>query len=202
MPKSFSSEEKTEIKNALLQTGEDLFSTFGLKKTTVEDLTEAVGIAKGSFYSFFESKEVLYFEIFRREEKKLKGKVLMQLSGKEFSAPTFRDFLLEAFRLIGKNPIIRRMYLEDEYRYLARKLPQEYLDQHTSEDISELTPLIHQWQDAGQMIRRDPEIITSAIRALFLMILHRNEIGDDYFDDTVELLAESIANQLIPEERP
>ena len=34
-----------------------------MKKTSVEQLTKAVGIAKGSFYKFYESKEMLFFAV-------------------------------------------------------------------------------------------------------------------------------------------
>ena len=37
--------------------------TIGMRKTSVEQLTEAVGIAKGSFYKFFPSKELLFFAV-------------------------------------------------------------------------------------------------------------------------------------------
>ncbi|MGU9074110.1 TetR/AcrR family transcriptional regulator, partial [Clostridium perfringens] len=32
----------------------------GFKSTSLEDITSSVGIAKSSFYIFFESKEMLY----------------------------------------------------------------------------------------------------------------------------------------------
>jgi len=199
VPKSFSSEEQSEIRESLLNTGEDLFSTFGLKKTTVEELTESVGIAKGSFYKFFDSKEALYYEVYRREEKKMKGRVLMTLYGQEFSAAAFADFLLEAIKQIEKYPIMRRMYLENEYKQVIRKIPQSYLDEHTSEDISELTPLIRQWQESGQMIQRDPEIITSAIRGFFILVIHKDDIGEEYYDETVEFMAQCLAEGLVTE---
>lgn len=34
-----------------------------MKKTSVDQLTRAVGIAKGSFYKFYESKEMLFFAV-------------------------------------------------------------------------------------------------------------------------------------------
>ena len=37
--------------------------TVGMRKTSVEQLTEAVGISKGSFYKFFDSKELLFFAV-------------------------------------------------------------------------------------------------------------------------------------------
>ncbi|MEV1174059.1 helix-turn-helix domain-containing protein [Nonomuraea sp. NPDC049784] len=43
-----------------------LFATQGLKKTSLDELVAAPGIAKGSFYAFFDSKEELYKEVMIR----------------------------------------------------------------------------------------------------------------------------------------
>ena len=52
MPR-FSENEKERISNKLLTEGERLFTIHGIKKVTIDDLTEAVGIAKASFYTFY-----------------------------------------------------------------------------------------------------------------------------------------------------
>jgi len=199
MPKSFSAEERKTITRKLLEKGKELFSVYGLKKTTIDDITDGVGIAKGSFYNFFESKEVLYYEVFLQAEKKLRGKALMALSSGELTPERFKRFLVRTFQMIDQYPTIRRMYLEDEYQLLMRRLPQEYRDNHTSEDIAQLTPLIKKWQSEGKMVQLDPEIITGMIRAFFVLVLHKKDLGEQYYLETIEMLAESIANRLIPE---
>lgn len=44
-------------KNELLDTAESLFFTKGYDQTTVQDILQAAGIAKGTFYHYFKSKE-------------------------------------------------------------------------------------------------------------------------------------------------
>ncbi|NIR71626.1 MAG: TetR family transcriptional regulator [Aliifodinibius sp.] len=68
MPKIFSEEERKTILETLVEKGKELFTLHGLKKTNVEDFTQAAGIAKGTFYAFFASKEDLCFAILEREE--------------------------------------------------------------------------------------------------------------------------------------
>ncbi|MCM2986004.1 TetR/AcrR family transcriptional regulator [Bacillus safensis] len=46
-----------ERKNDILNAAEALFSTKGYQKTTIIDILKAVGIAKGTFYYYFASKE-------------------------------------------------------------------------------------------------------------------------------------------------
>ena len=62
MPK-FSESERAIIQEKLLTKGEQLFIRHGLKKVTVDELIDGVGISKGSFYAFYKSKEHLYMEL-------------------------------------------------------------------------------------------------------------------------------------------
>ncbi|UNK20690.1 TetR/AcrR family transcriptional regulator [Paenibacillus sp. N3/727] len=49
--------EPEERRNEILDTAEMLFFSKGYAKTTVNDMLQAIGIAKGTFYYYFKSKE-------------------------------------------------------------------------------------------------------------------------------------------------
>ena len=57
MPNAFTEEESKQIRQELILAGIRLSKELGVQKMSVEKLTAAVGIAKGSFYLFFGSKE-------------------------------------------------------------------------------------------------------------------------------------------------
>ena len=56
---SFTEVERSRIREELLEVGRELFTTRGLRKTSMDDLTRQVGIATSSFYACLESKEAL-----------------------------------------------------------------------------------------------------------------------------------------------
>lgn len=60
---AFSDYESKQIRTALLREARKCGATIGVRKTSVEQLTEAAGISKGSFYKFFDSKELLFFSV-------------------------------------------------------------------------------------------------------------------------------------------
>ena len=60
---AFTDEQNEQIRNDLIRAARRCGTTIGMRKTSVEQLTEAVGISKGSFYKFFESKELLFFAV-------------------------------------------------------------------------------------------------------------------------------------------
>ena len=61
MPKHFTPEERIEIEGRLLAAAKASFLYYGMNKTTVEDITQSAGVAKGTFYLFF--KNTINFSI-------------------------------------------------------------------------------------------------------------------------------------------
>jgi Transcriptional regulator len=74
--RSFTSEEREIIRNKIIDRGKECFARYGIKKTSIEDLTRDLGIAKSSFYSFFNSKEDLFLQIYTEEREALKDNLL------------------------------------------------------------------------------------------------------------------------------
>ena len=58
--------EHNERKNEILDAAEMLFSSKGYEKCTVNDILKVVGIAKGTFYHYFKSKEEVLDAIIER----------------------------------------------------------------------------------------------------------------------------------------
>ena len=53
----FTEEEKSQIKLIMLDAGFPLLKKYGMTHTTISKITEAAGIAKGTFYHFWKNKE-------------------------------------------------------------------------------------------------------------------------------------------------
>ena len=60
---AFTEEQNETIRRDLIRAARHCGVTIGMRKTSVEQLTDAVGISKGSFYKFFDSKELLFFAV-------------------------------------------------------------------------------------------------------------------------------------------
>ncbi len=201
MPRSFSEEEREQIRTLLYEKGRELFSKYGLKKTGVAELARAAGIAQGSFYLFFDSKEELCFKVLEMEEEKIRGKFKEKLlNGKKMNRHGFKAFLQEALLVFHENPLVRRFWIDRELKALLKRLPREMLDRHTIRDTDALVPLIKHWQSEGSMVEEPPEILVGVIRALFFIPLHQDEIGEEIYPRVADLYIDMIANGLIKEE--
>lgn len=60
--------QKAEVKSALIRAGEELFETKGYVDTTIEEITMTAGVARGTFYNYFQTKEDLALELIYQTE--------------------------------------------------------------------------------------------------------------------------------------
>ena len=70
---AFTDYETEQLHKALLKETRRCAVTLGMKKTSVDQLTKAIGIAKGSFYKFYESKEMAFFAVLESIHSELYG---------------------------------------------------------------------------------------------------------------------------------
>lgn len=71
MPKGFSEEEKATITHKLLIECKANWQVYGYKKTSIDTLCQSVGISKGAFYIFFDSKESLFYQVIKQTQAQL-----------------------------------------------------------------------------------------------------------------------------------
>jgi AcrR family transcriptional regulator len=64
-PGSRSSITRDERRQTLVDAAQELFSHKGYHATTVDDITRAAGVAKGTFYLYFDEKREVYYEVVR-----------------------------------------------------------------------------------------------------------------------------------------
>lgn len=199
MPKTFTEKEKGIIRNTLIQKGRELFSTYGLKKTSITELTNAAGIAQGTFYNFFDSKEELYFEILELEESKSQQFLEEILKSSHSSKEAIRGIIKGTFELLEANPIIRRLYEGHDYEVIVRKLPPEKLENHQREDTVRVLNMIMRMQQKNELIETRPEVIAGLLRAIIMLYFHQDEIGREIYPEVVDLLADIVADGLVKE---
>lgn len=80
MPKGFSAEEKANISHRLLAECKLNWQLYGYKKTSIDILCQNVGISKGAFYIFFDSKESLFYQAITQTQAQLYELVEQHLS--------------------------------------------------------------------------------------------------------------------------
>ncbi|MFO7730357.1 MAG: TetR/AcrR family transcriptional regulator, partial [Spirochaetia bacterium] len=167
-----------------------------LKRTAIAELCRAAGIAKGSFYAFFTSKEDLFMTVMEQEEE-FRHQLLEDVYR---DAPSTRSavelIFTRGLKFVEQSEFLQQLYTEDTYPQLLRKLGKERLEAHQHKDEQELTGFITALQQQEVLIQAKPEAVVGLFRAIFLLTLHKREIGEEIFDEVMELTARVVASGL------
>jgi AcrR family transcriptional regulator len=173
MPKAFSDQEKATIRRQLYEKGQQLFALYGLKKTSVDDLVQAVGISKGAFYLFYGSKEDLLFDILEQIEAELQTSVLTFATSAETNArQTVRDLLTHFLVKSDAYPLLKNFRQED-FILLVRKLPAEKVQHHVDRDEAFITNFQSKLAQEGITMQASPQVVANLVKSLFFIGLHR-----------------------------
>lgn len=197
MPKAFSEKEKQVIKQQLLNHGKQLFEKHGIKKTSIDEIVAAVGISKGAFYFFYESKEDLLLAILEQLETDFRTRIFdFSISTQDDARQLLSKLLKDALLTWDEYPLLKNLGNAD-YRYLARKLSPERIQAHTHRDDEFVNDFIKRIKREGISVKAAPRIVSNLMKSLFFVSLHRDELGKDTYVETMTVLADLIARYII-----
>ncbi|MEZ4726614.1 MAG: TetR/AcrR family transcriptional regulator [Caldilineaceae bacterium] len=193
MPKAFSEQEKAIIQQQLREKGQQLFALHGIKKTSVDDLVQAVGISKGAFYLFYPSKEELLLDSLEHIEAELQTGVLTYATRANQNArQNVRDMLRHFLLMWDAYPLLKH-FTQEDYMLLARKLPPERLQGHADRDEAFITNFTAKLASEGITMHAPPRVVANLIKSLFFVGLHRDELGEDAYRETMAVLVDLVA---------
>ncbi len=196
MPRAFTQSGKDKIRLRLLQRGREYFIKYGLKKTSIEDLTRTVGIAKGSFYKFFDSKEALFLAIHEESEWKIREDVLRKLETIKDPIEKLRSFFKSSFLILEDDPLLRMVFNKEEFENLTSFLSSEQYEEHYRQDILFMENLFKQWQGDGVIRHLDVATISNLIVSTYYIVLQKEALGEEMYAKVTDMLSECLANYL------
>ena len=174
---AFTDYETAQIRAALLTEARRCAVTLGMRKTSVEQLTEAAGISKGSFYKFFDSKELLFFavledihtEIYEVADRALRENTDLPPAERTAAA------VLAACRQLADTGTMT--FVENDAEFLLRRLPEEIKSAHYHDDEVHIRALL---EKSGLRPRGGMSLAAATIRGLILTVSHQEQIGRLY----------------------
>ena len=174
---AFTEEQNETIRRDLIREARCRGVTVGMRKTSVEQLTEAVGISKGSFYKFFDSKELLFFavledihtECFAAAQKSLQENAAIDPASRTAAA------ILAACRWLSETKAF--VFIENDAEFLLHRLPEEVKTAHYHDDETHIRLLLEKYD---LVPNRGISLAAATVRGLILTVSHKEQIGELY----------------------
>jgi AcrR family transcriptional regulator len=197
MSTAFSDNEKELINLKLIEVAEECLKKYGVRKTTVDQIVQMTGISKGSFYNFYPKKEILFFTVLEEYQKSIIENLTKKLRKEDnIGIDEFSELLYELYQDVRQS-FIMTIIQNDEFEYLMRKLPMELIiNHHSLDDI--FTNQIFSYIQVKDSV--DVDVVSASLRAIFMSMIHIEEIGKKNFDDALKLLIRGLAQQIIKED--
>src|SRR5690349_3565879 len=199
MPKAFSEHEKATIRAQMREKGKELFEKQGLKKTSVDELTEVVGISKGAFYLFYQSKEELFLEILEQLEQEIQTKILELTIQPAANTKKNVSDLLKAFLLTRDTYPLLKNFGKSEFEYLLRKVPPEWALKHANKDEEFIGHFIKKIKQEGIVVKASPRVVSNLIKTLFFVGLYLEELDPEASAETIDVLINMVAGYIVGE---
>lgn len=166
----------------LLDAAERLFATEGVAATTVADITGAAGVAKGTFYLYFDSKEQLLGTL---KERFIEGMVdvVAEATG-DVEPADIRERGDQLVAAVVDHSLAHRHMLEVAVRESPDPDTAELFAEANRRMIGLIEAAIHSGASAGQVRVDDPETTASLIYfglagTLYHVLLYEEEMDRD-----------------------
>ena len=174
---AFTEEQNETIRRDLIREARCCGVTVGMRKTSVEQMTEAVGISKGSFYKFFDSKELLFFavledihtECFAAAQKSLQENAAIDPASRTAAA------ILAACRWLSETKAF--VFIENDAKLLLQRLPEPVKREHYHDGEAHIRELL---EKHDLVPKRGVSLAAATVRGLILTVSHREQIGELY----------------------
>jgi len=198
MPKPFSAAQKEAIRDKLMEVGRACFLRYGLKKTTIDDLVKPAGIAKASFYLFFDSKEALYLEIFLQEIPEMMQRLMAASFGKTDDTREALILMMKSIADELQTNEFSRVILDDpsELQRFADSLDFEAIMQQVAGAYAPIIQEIIARQARGEIIAGDPFQITYSLGLIKMLVINRDRIPAELYNSMMDFAPQVIADGL------
>lgn len=184
MPRRFTEEEEQRIRTALMAAGRKIMGLRGVRKTSIDELVNSAGIAKGSFYRFFPSKEALALAVLAEWEREFHQSINNRFAAKRpkghaQTAGVLQAVFLEDFPQAVMASGLSGLMEAQELAHLAQRSDAQHRNLMDQQDLRLFERLEPHFTAAGLTPGAQDEAIIAGLRLLFEAALSTVAAAED-----------------------
>ena len=185
----------------ILDAAAELMLRWGYNKTTIDDIARQAGVAKGTIYLHWKTREDLFTALMKREYIRLAEDIRQRLSS-DPEGGTLHGLTKQSVLATMKSPLMKAVLLRDT-DLLGEWMRKEYASVSYSEQIAQSLALFEHLRSRG-VVRDDIDIhkqayMLSAISMGFLVIDQYMPDDFKYSDEEiVEMVTEVVERVFAP----
>ncbi len=188
---SFTKEDKNKQKERairILEAAAELIQRWGYRKTTIDDIAKHAGVAKGTIYLHWKTREELFMDLLIRERMKA-GRGIEEQVAADPEGTTLHGLIKHSILATLRNPLLKAVILKDA-DILGELVNSEFGHADTEHRIAAIKTFLELLRDRA-LIRTDIDLDTQfymleAITTGFIIV-------DQFLPDRFHVSTEDIA---------
>ena len=164
-----------KTKRKIFETSMKLFAEKGYEATSIEEITATVGVAKGTLYYHFSSKEEIFNFLIEEGMKLLQNSIDIKTSKLSNYIDKLKAVVLIQIKIVARYEDLITILLSQFYGKEARN---QKCQNHVYEYISKIEQIVKEGIDKNEIKQGNPKVIASEIYGLIgstLVYKLRNE---------------------------
>lgn len=167
-----------KTKRKIFETSLKLFAQKGYDATSIEDITATVGVAKGTLYYHFSSKEEIFNFLIEEGSKLLQNSIDIKIAKHSSYIDKIKAIVLIELKIVAKYEEIITILLSQFWGKEERNVK---CQQCMYEYISKIENIVQEGINVGEIKNGDAKIIASEIYGLICSsIVYKLSLKDEY----------------------
>lgn len=198
--RAVSDEEKSQRREEIMAAAKAVFARNGFHATTIADIAKQAGLAYGSIYWYFDSKDELFHALMAVEEEALRNHVSAALAalGEAGGDAPFRTAVQATLEFFEADKATVKLLFRDAYALGDRF--EKHLGGIYERFINEIENFIVIGQQRGEVVDTPPRMVAFTLAALIGQLAHRRLSTDDGLD--AEVVADFVVSLVLDGLRP
>ena len=168
-----------KTKRKIFETSMKLFAEKGYDATSIEDITATVGVAKGTLYYHFSSKEEIFNFLVEEGIKLLQNSICIKTSKYKNYIDKVKAIVLIEIKIVQKYENLITILLSQFY---GKETRNQKCQMHIYEYIEQIEEIVKEGINKGEIKQGDPKAIASEIYGLICSTLVYKLRNQDNFD--------------------
>ena len=170
-----------KTKRKIFETSMKLFAEKGYDATSIEEITATVGVAKGTLYYHFSSKEEIFNFLVEEGIKLLQNSIDIKTSKYTNYIDKVKAIVLIEIKIVQKYENLITILLSQFY---GKETRNQKCQMHVYEYIEKIEKIVKEGINKGEIKQGDPKAIASEIYGLICSTLVYKLRNQDTFDIT------------------
>lgn len=170
--------DRNQKLTAILEAALKIFARYGFKKTTVEDIAQALGMTKGNLYLYVDNKKDLYEKTVAYALRRWQNRVAEAVAPEKDPSRQFMVLGRKAFEYLSQDDDLRRV-LENDPSIFPLSSTEDRFKEINRASVDMLAGIIRQGLEQGRFGDLDVPHVSEFLFSIYVMFIIKTYVKSE-----------------------